>query len=146
MLWGGPRQGRSGTSARVEANPSLGYLIPVRTIVEDLAMVERDAAAAANAPPVLPSTPPQGEVQTVLASVRSRIAACGGRGTVRVTLMVHGATGEVTRIELDQATPFDSPTGRCVRTAVGSLRFPRFSRESFRVVFPYQLGTPAAPR
>jgi hypothetical protein len=148
MLWGGPRLGRLATpeaTPGTRQNPSLGYLIGARAIADDLTALERNAAAAATAPPTLPSTPPQSASSTVLNAARPRIAACGQSGTVRVTLHVTGATGEVTRIEL-HGVPFDSPAGRCVRNVVGALRFPRFSRDTFRLVFPYQLGSPSPPR
>ena len=73
------------------------------------------------------------------AAARARIAGCGSAGTARVGIVVDSASGSVTRIELD-GVPFDSAAGRCVRTAIGALRFPRFARQSFRITFRLQLG------
>ena len=129
MLWAGPR----GT---------LAYVIPARVITVELATLDHLVpVVVAAAAPALPPTPPQNAVARVLSGARSRIAACGSAGTARLDLVVDGATGAVTSIDLD-GVPFDGAAGRCVRNAVGALRFPRFSRPTFRVTFAYHLGAP----
>jgi len=51
---------------------------------------------------------------------------------------VAGATGRVSNVTVSGAFQ-GTPVGTCVARAARSARFPRFSRASFSVTFPYAL-------
>ncbi len=89
--------------------------------------------------PELPQVPPRPEVANALRAVRPAVEACnsGPEGIVTVEVYVAGATGRVVRAYANG--PVSPDVRACVERAVRAAEFPRFTRPSFSVNFPYRL-------
>ena len=94
---------------------------------------------AANAPNALPDSPGRVDIQTAMAKIKPRVAACGTNasvtGTIKLTVKV-GADGKVTSVEIKQ-TP-DPKVDACVIDAVKKIELPR-SRHGISFTYPITL-------
>ena len=88
----------------------------------------------------LPETPPRDAVLRGLRSVSGPVRACGGgqHGVANTTVVIAGSTGRVQSARVAGSFA-GTPVGSCVARAVRGARFPRFSRSSFSVTFPYSI-------
>jgi hypothetical protein len=96
--------------------------------------------AAEETDPELPQTLSRAQVASGLRSVAHLARNCGiDQDTVRVTLTIDGATGQVREASLGGALT-ETIEGRCVTRAVQRARFPRFDEASLSVAsFPLVL-------
>jgi predicted Zn finger-like uncharacterized protein len=88
----------------------------------------------------LPEQPSRDAVASALRSVAGPVRSCGAgqRGTANTTIVISGSTGRVQSARV--AGQFaGTPVGQCVARAVRAARFPRFSRPTFSVTFPYSI-------
>jgi len=88
----------------------------------------------------LPEQPPRDSVASGLRSVAGAVAACGQgqHGVANTTVTISGSTGRVSNAQVTGQFA-GTPIGSCVARAVRGARFPRFSRPTFQVSFPYRL-------
>ncbi|MDQ3032602.1 MAG: hypothetical protein M3Y87_09315, partial [Myxococcota bacterium] len=87
-----------------------------------------------------PETPPRPAVQSALSGVQGAVAACGGgqHGTAIVAITVTGSTGRVSGANVTGQFA-GTPIGSCVARAVRGARFPRFSRATMVINYPFRL-------
>lgn len=87
----------------------------------------------------LPAQPSREAVQQALLSVRPAVMACAGsvHGQALVEVSV-GPSGRVRTATVGGAFA-GTKEGSCIARAVRTAKFPAFSRDDFRVTFPYQL-------
>jgi len=97
-------------------------------------------ASAMAASSNLPDTPPRNAVRAGLQSVQGAVRACGQgqHGTATTAITIRGSTGRVTSARVSGQFQ-GTPVGSCVARAVRGARFPRFSRDTFNVTFPFRL-------
>ncbi len=98
------------------------------------------AAAAAVAPAEnLPESPSRDEVRDAMRGVEESVKACAegqdGLGTAEVQIQV-ASTG---RVMSATVSGVQGPAGSCIARAVRSAKFPRFSKPTFAVKYPYRL-------
>ena len=88
----------------------------------------------------LPETPPRDAVLRGLRSVSGPVRACGGgqHGVANTTVVIAGSSGRVQSARVAGSFA-GTPVGSCVARAVRGARFPRFSRSTFSVTFPYSI-------
>ncbi|MEM9189732.1 MAG: GYF domain-containing protein [Myxococcota bacterium] len=88
----------------------------------------------------LPATPPRDAVARALRSVQGAVSRCGNgqHGVANTSVTVSGSTGRVTSARVSGQFA-GTPVGSCVARAVRGARFPRFSRPTFSVTFPYRI-------
>ncbi|HEX7477577.1 MAG TPA: zinc-ribbon domain-containing protein [Polyangiales bacterium] len=100
--------------------------------------VEKKVSPAAAVAEDLPESPSRDETLSAMRGVESAVQACanGQEGTANVQIQVAGSTGRVTSANVDGIT---GPVGSCIARAVRAAKFPRFSKASFAVKFPYRL-------
>jgi hypothetical protein len=125
------RHVRAATPATVELADAVIDPLLARAVDDALA-----GAAPAAPEPVLPATPTQAEVRTVLRSVEDEVAMCGSSGIAVARLRIEGASGEVTDVAVTGADP---AVAACVAGAIERVRFPRFAHDELAVSFPYVL-------
>lgn len=108
----------------------------------------RPAPPPSRAPtgPQLPETPARGDIVRTLGPVAARLGACAPElsGTLRFRLVIVGGTGEVREAELvgDQA---GAEFAGCMEGHVRGVRFPRFSRETLEIQYPFEVTASAPP-
>lgn len=115
------QKGKAGTSAAVEAVTGSG------------------GGEASSSLPVQPS---RAQVRRAMGSVASQVMACRSmvNAQTRVNATVNVASaGNVTSASVSGGTP---AVQQCVRRAITRARFPRFSRATFTVTYPYILSPP----
>ena len=100
----------------------------------------RPSGGSSGASESLPDTPPRDAVGTTLRSVEGAVQRCGEgqHGVAMTAVTISGATGRVTSANVSGQFA-GTPIGSCVARAVRGARFPRFSRPTFQVSFPYRL-------
>ncbi|MEM6961884.1 MAG: GYF domain-containing protein, partial [Myxococcota bacterium] len=88
----------------------------------------------------LPEAPDRPAVLSALTRVAPQVAACGNgqHGTAFAAVTVSGASGRVTNVQVTGEFA-GTAVGSCVARAVRGARFPRFSRSTFSVNFPYRI-------
>lgn len=88
----------------------------------------------------LPASPPRDGVLRALRSVQGAVGRCGNgqHGVANTTITVSGSTGRVSNARVTGQFA-GTPIGSCVARAVRGARFPRFSRPTFQVSFPYRI-------
>jgi len=95
-----------------------------------------DEAAAASDLPELPS---RDETLAAMRGVEAAVRACTApesvTGTAEVAVVVTGATGRVTSATV---TGITGAVGSCIARAVRGARFPRFSKPTFSIKYPYR--------
>lgn len=103
-------------------------------------MSSAPAMMAAPAGGNLPEAPPRDGVLRALRSVQGAVGNCGGgqHGVANTTITVSGTNGRVTNARVTGQFA-GTPVGSCVARAVRGARFPRFSRPTFQVSFPYRI-------
>jgi hypothetical protein len=90
----------------------------------------------------LPELPARGDVIRALSTVQvlDAIDACsnGEQGTTSVRITVEGSTGRVTEaVVTGQFT--GTPVGTCIAHVVRDVSFPRFSRASIVISYPFRV-------
>jgi len=102
----------------------------------------RGGSKTAKAAPAedLPETPSREQAMRALRSVEGAVKACadGQHGVAMTQVTVSGSNGRVSRAVV-QGQFAGTPQGSCVARAVRRARFPRFTRSTFQVTFPYRL-------
>ncbi len=105
----------------------------------DGAVVKKASPAAVAPSEDLPESPSRDQTLSAMRGVESAVRACaaadGVTGTALVELQIDGATGKVTSAS---ASGIDAPTSGCVEKAARNAKFPRFSKPSFVVKYPYR--------
>ncbi len=94
----------------------------------------KQPAAAKN----LPMQPSRDQVLAALRKVSSRVRACarGSSGKAVAAISVAGSTGKVTSANVKGVNP---EVGRCMSRAIKGARFPRFTKSSFGINYPFRL-------
>lgn len=87
----------------------------------------------------LPEQPSRDETLAAMRGVEAAVRACAANetvtGTAEVAINVAGATGRVTSATV---TGITGTVGSCIARAVRNARFPRFSRSTFTIKYPYR--------
>lgn len=98
------------------------------------------SSASSGAPPGAPETPSRSDVVAAMSAVQSAVAACGNgeHGTATVAVTVSGATGRVTEANVSGQFA-GTPVGSCIARAVRGATFPRFTRPTFTVNYPFRI-------
>jgi hypothetical protein len=120
---------------RVNAVPALPGASKPR--VASKGVKKKAVAAAAPAGPI--ETPSRDDVLTGLDRVRSNVRACaeGRQGVAEVDLTI-AKNGVVTNA-LVGGDFGGTPQGSCIARAVRKAKFPQFTQDRYRVLFPYVL-------
>jgi hypothetical protein len=83
------------------------------------------------------------EVHAAMAIVAPRVAACGEhRQVARARLTFRGHDGRVTEVEL--VDPLPDTVSACVRRQAAKAVLRPFGQRTFRVVYPFRVGSPAS--
>jgi tetratricopeptide (TPR) repeat protein len=96
--------------------------------------------------PPLPEHPARDQIIASMRPLKAGLAGCapmfGGRVVFRVA--IQGETGNVTAASLEDVSggDIDDDTKACMESVIQSARFPRFTRESFEISYPYQIEAP----
>jgi predicted Zn finger-like uncharacterized protein len=100
------------------------------------------APAASSAPAAatgLPEQPSRDETLAAMRGVESAVRACASGQTITgkadVALTVTGSTGRVTTANV---TGITGAVGSCIARAVRLAKFPKFSRPTFSISYPYK--------
>jgi hypothetical protein len=105
----------------------------------ELVRVEPPPPVAPPPPPAdLPEEPTRDEVQAALTAIRPAVQSCvqpGAQVRVRITI---ANSGRVTTAVVEDDYWSRQPHGGCIARAVRTASFPRFARDRFVVVFPFQ--------
>ena len=105
----------------------------------ELVRVEPPPPVAPPPPPAdLPEEPTRDEVQAALSAIRPAVQSCvtpGAQVRVRITI---ANSGRVTTAVVEDDYWSRQPHGGCIARAVRTASFPRFARDRFVVVFPFQ--------
>jgi hypothetical protein len=81
--------------------------------------------------------PTRDQVIGAMVMVKDEVGQCfEEEGSLAVKITIEGVSGHVTRVEL--LTGSDSVREACVRRALRLTCFPRFRREVFMVIFPFE--------
>jgi hypothetical protein len=99
------------------------------------------AAAAPAADSSLPETPSRDDVKSAMSAVASEVKACAEgqaltESTATVALTISGATG---RVQSVRVTGNQGAVGTCIARAVRAASFPKFSKPSMTINFPFKL-------
>ncbi len=91
-------------------------------------------------PPPLPETPPREVIVGVMQTLTGALRGCAPEfdGVATFRLSIEGATGDVTEATL-QGDAAETDEGQCMAGVVQSAHFPRFTRESITINYPFQL-------
>jgi len=75
-----------------------------------------------------------------MGSVAGAVSACGNgeHGTATVAVTVSGSTGRVTGANVTGQFA-GTPIGSCIARAVRGASFPRFTRPTFTVNYPFRI-------
>lgn len=96
--------------------------------------------------PPLPEHPARDQIIAAMRPLEAGVAGCapmfGGRVTFHV--VIQGESGHVTAASLESHAggEIDPDTQACMESVVQSARFPRFTRESFEISYPYAIAAP----
>lgn len=104
----------------------------------ELVRVEPPPPVAPPPPADLPEEPTRDEVQAALSAIRPAVQSCvtpGAQVRVRITI---ANSGRVTTAVVEDDYWSRQPHGGCIARAVRTASFPRFARDRFVVVFPFQ--------
>ncbi|MEQ8457146.1 MAG: tetratricopeptide repeat protein [Sandaracinaceae bacterium] len=96
--------------------------------------------------PTLPETPGRADIVRTLAPVAGRLGACNPElsATLRFRMLIEGATGAVSEAEL-LGEHAGADYAACMEGHVRGVRFPRFSRESIQIEYPFEVTASVAP-
>lgn len=96
------------------------------------------ASAAADEADDMPPSPSRDEVLAAMRGVEPAVRACGTgseKGMAEVQITVAGTTGRVTNATV---TGITGEVGSCIARAARNAKFPRFSKPTFQVKYPYR--------
>lgn len=104
----------------------------------DGAVVKKSAPAAE----VLPESPSRDQVLSAMRGIESDVKGCDATGelsgtTVQLQIQVSGSSGRVTSANAIGAS---GPVAACIAKAAKAAEFPRFSKPTFAVKFPYRFN------
>ena len=91
-------------------------------------------------PPPLPETPPREAIVGVMQSLTGALRGCAPDfdGVATFHLTITGENGNVTEAALE-GDGADTDEGQCMAGVVQSAHFPRFTRDSISINYPFQL-------
>lgn len=96
--------------------------------------------------PPLPEHPARDQIIAAMRPLKPGLAGCAPMfgGQVIFHVAISGETGNVAEARLEEAQggELDADTTACMVSVVQSARFPRFTRESFEISYPYQIAAP----
>jgi hypothetical protein len=77
---------------------------------------------------------------SAMSGVSGAVSACGNgeHGTATVAITVTGSTGRVTGANVTGQFA-GTPVGSCIARAVRGATFPRFTRPTFNVTYPFRI-------
>ena len=89
----------------------------------------------------LPETPRRDQILHVMRPIQDDIAACDPSYTGRLTfeIAIRGEDGMVSEAAMSDEALAPTPAGECMLSVVQSVQFPRFTRETLSVSYPYAL-------
>lgn len=96
--------------------------------------------------PPLPEHPSRDQIIASMRPLKAGLAGCapmfGGHVAFHVT--IQGETGNVSaaRLEESRGGELDEDTTACMVSVIQSARFPRFTRETFEISYPYEIEAP----
>ncbi len=96
------------------------------------------STAAADEASDLPASPSRDEVLAAMRGVEGPVRACvtgGEKGVAEVQITVAGTTGRVTNATV---TGITGEVGSCIARAARNAKFPRFSKPTFQLKYPYR--------
>jgi predicted Zn finger-like uncharacterized protein len=98
-------------------------------------------SANAGAPAGASDTPDRAQIKTAMKSVEADVKACAEGQTLEspsavVAISVTGATGRVSSVRV---TGIQGAVGSCIARAVRNATFPKFSKETLSINFPFRL-------
>lgn len=135
----------SGVHAPVPAHPTDSAGRDVNSVLADMfgdnpADTSHVSAPARDTRERLPEQPDREQVLSALRAMQPAVRACGGgqHGTAMTSLSVSGQTGRVSSASVTGAFQ-GTPVSTCVANAARGARFPRFSRATFNVTFPFAI-------
>lgn len=108
---------------------------PIDRSLDDLldAALGEPSAETATPSAVLPRTPTARQVRLTLDALSGEVAQCADTGQVTARVVVNGDTGRVRSADVS-----GSPEAACMERVLETARFPRFSQDTFTVLFPYR--------
>ncbi len=96
--------------------------------------------------PPLPEHPARDQIIAAMRPLKAGVAGCGPNfgGHVTFHVAIQGETGHVisATMESHDGGEIDADTQACMESVVQSARFPRFTRETFEISYPYAIEAP----
>ncbi len=96
--------------------------------------------------PPLPEHPARDQIIAAMRPLEAGLAGCAPMfgGHVVFHVVIQGESGNVTEARLEEARggDLDDDTTACMVSVVQSARFPRFTRETFEISYPYEIEAP----
>ncbi len=93
--------------------------------------------------PTLPATPARADIVREMGRFQDRVEACGpnlsGRFSFRI--IINGADGQTQSVEA-LGSIAGTPEGDCMVGHLSSAHFPRFTRPTLSIVYPFELEGP----
>jgi predicted Zn finger-like uncharacterized protein len=94
----------------------------------------KEEAPAASA---LPATPSRDEMKSAYGKATKAVSKCKGPGVATAEVTISGKSGHASSVNV---TGVDGAAKSCVEKAVRGVGFPKFSKDSFEVKFPFKLA------
>ena len=134
--------GRSFAGAGNNAGAIAALQAALRVDPQNATAIEGLRALGGERPaPPLPEAPERNSIIAVMQPLRGALQGCapGVTGQVTFALKIHGETGDVVEASYTGDT-IGEEEGACMTSVVQSARFPRFTRETLEINYPYVLG------
>lgn len=95
--------------------------------------------------PTLPATPARADIVREMGRFQDRIEACGPNisGRVSFRIIINGVDGAVSSVEA-LGNVAGTPEGDCMAGHLNAARFPRFTRPTLSISYPFELEGPPA--
>ena len=97
-------------------------------------------------PPPLPEHPSRDQIIAAMRPLRPGVAGCSPTfgGHLKFHVTIQGESGAVTGAALEEVRggEVDEDTKLCMESVVQSARFPRFTRETFEISYPFEIEAP----
>lgn len=95
---------------------------------------------AAPAAAALPETPARDDILNAMRPLQARLSACAPEyhGTVKFQIVIAGETGTITEATV-LGEMAEMPEAACMRNVAREASFPRFTRETLEIAYPFQL-------
>ena len=96
--------------------------------------------------PPLPEHPARDQIIASMRPLQAGVAGCAPNfgGHVKFHVVIQGESGNVTAATLEEhrGGEIDDYTQQCMESVVQSARFPRFTRETFEISYPFEIAPP----